>query len=180
MASRALTSKSSGASSGSKVGRRSLTRVVHVDIPSLHLRFAARHEGLNRMLDGFSTRAAWALCTLAYSSGPGTEPILFEGRTDGRIVSPRGLPNLKFGWGPVFEADDTGLTYVRALKLMPRYPWARSLVRGLIRIRYFCRYTEMEATQKNAISHRARALQKLRAYLRERGEGEGDHDCVPL
>ena len=71
------------------------------------------------MLDGSTTRAAWALCTLAYSAGPGIEPILFEGCTDGRIVPPRGLPNLKFGWGPVFETDDTGLTYVRALMLMP-------------------------------------------------------------
>ena len=34
------------------------------------------------MLDGFPTRAAWALCTFAYSAGPSTEPILFEGRTD--------------------------------------------------------------------------------------------------
>ena len=63
------------------------------------------------MLDGFQTRAAWALCTVAYSAGPGTEPILFEGRTDGRIVPARGPPN--FGWDPVFEAEDTGLTYVR-------------------------------------------------------------------
>ena len=78
------------------------------------------------MLDGFPTRAAWALCTIAYSAGPGTEPVLFEGRTDGQIVPPRGLPNLKFGWGPVFEADETGLTYVnvRALMLMPHSPWA--------------------------------------------------------
>ncbi|KAN0128574.1 hypothetical protein V8E53_013619 [Lactarius tabidus] len=60
-----------------------------------------------RPWDSFATRAAWALCILAYSAGPGTEPILFEGPTDGRIVPLRGLPNLKFGWGPVFEADDT-------------------------------------------------------------------------
>ena len=62
------------------------------------------------MLDSFPTRAAWALCTFAYSAGPGTEPVLFEGRTDGKIVPARGPP--KFGWDPVFEAEDTGLTYV--------------------------------------------------------------------
>ena len=62
------------------------------------------------MLDGFSTRAAWALCTFAYSAGPGTEPVLFEGRTDGKIVPARGPA--KFGWDPVFEAEDTELTYV--------------------------------------------------------------------
>lgn len=29
------------------------------------------HEGLNRLLDGFDTRAAEAVCTFAYSAGPG-------------------------------------------------------------------------------------------------------------
>ncbi|KAN0126559.1 Inosine triphosphate pyrophosphatase-like protein [Russula decolorans] len=108
-------------------------------LPGPYIKFFLRelgHEGLNRMLDGFPTRAAWALCTFAYSAGPGTEPILFEGRTDGKIVPARGPP--KFGWDPVFEAEDTGLTYA-----------------------------EMESKQKNAISHRGRALEKLRAYLQQ-------------
>jgi inosine/xanthosine triphosphate pyrophosphatase family protein len=61
------------------------------------------------MLAGFETKDAWALCTFAYSAGPGTEPILFEGRTDGRIVPARGTAN--FGWDAVFEAGDTGKTY---------------------------------------------------------------------
>ncbi|KAH9983194.1 inosine triphosphate pyrophosphatase-like protein [Russula compacta] len=106
-------------------------------LPGPYIKFFLRelgHEGLNRMLDGFPTRAAWALCTFAYSAGPGTEPVLFEGRTDGKIVAARGPP--KFGWDPVFEAEDTGLTYA-----------------------------EMGTTQKNAISHRGRAVQKLCAYL---------------
>ncbi|KAF8885760.1 inosine triphosphate pyrophosphatase-like protein [Infundibulicybe gibba] len=29
------------------------------------------HEGLNNLLVGFETKAAWALCTFAYSAGPG-------------------------------------------------------------------------------------------------------------
>jgi len=115
-------------------------------LPGPYIKFFLRelgHEGLNRMLDSFPTRAAWALCTFAYSAGPGAEPVLFEGRTDGRIVPARGPP--KFGWDPVFEAEDTGLTYA-----------------------------EMEAAQKNAISHRGRAVQKLRAYLQaQRGAGGG-------
>jgi len=61
------------------------------------------------MLAGFDTKDAWALCTFAYSAGPGTEPILFEGRTDGRIVPARGTAH--FGWDAVFEAEDTGKTY---------------------------------------------------------------------
>jgi len=62
------------------------------------------------MLAGFDTKDAWALCTFAYSAGPGTEPILFEGRTDGRIVPARGTAD--FGWDAVFEAEDTGKTCV--------------------------------------------------------------------
>lgn len=61
------------------------------------------------MLAGFETKEAWALCTFAYSAGPGTDPILFEGRTDGRIVPARGTAN--FGWDAVFEAENTGKTY---------------------------------------------------------------------
>ncbi|KAI0920805.1 hypothetical protein AcW1_005023 [Taiwanofungus camphoratus] len=67
------------------------------------------HEGLNTLLKGFSTTAAYALCTFAYSAGPGSEPVLFEGRIDGRIVPARGEG--KFGWDPIFEVDGTGQTY---------------------------------------------------------------------
>ena len=70
------------------------------------------------MLAGFDTKDAWALCTFAYSSGPGTEPILFEGRTDGRIVAARGSAN--FGWDAVFEAEDTGKTYEFPYPLYPK------------------------------------------------------------
>ncbi|KAG6879022.1 hypothetical protein C0992_005771 [Termitomyces sp. T32_za158] len=92
------------------------------------------HEGLNAMLAGFPTKDAWALCTFAYSAGPGSEPIIFEGRTDGTIVPARG-PKV-FGWDAVFEPTGTGLTYA-----------------------------EMPPEQKNKLSHRYKALEKLRAHL---------------
>ena len=38
----------------------------------------------------------------------GSEPILFEGRTDGKIVPARG--DAVFGWDPVFEPDGVGKT----------------------------------------------------------------------
>lgn len=60
--------------------------------------------GLNNMLVGFPSKRATALCTFAYSAGPGTEPMLFEGRTEGKIVPARGPTN--FGWDPVFEPDE--------------------------------------------------------------------------
>lgn len=64
--------------------------------------------GLNTLLHGFPTTAAWAVCTFAYSAGPGSHPIVFEGRVDGKIVAPRGAG--KFGWNPIFEVEGTGKT----------------------------------------------------------------------
>jgi inosine triphosphate pyrophosphatase len=64
--------------------------------------------GLNSMLQGFEDKSATAICTFAYCAGPGEEALLFEGKTDGRIVPARGPSN--FGWDPIFEAEDSGLT----------------------------------------------------------------------
>jgi len=95
--------------------------------------------GLERMLAGFEDKSATALCIFALSPGPGADPTLFVGETDGAIVPPRGPTD--FGWDPVFEPGEGG---------------------GKT-------YAEMEKKDKNAISHRYRALAKLRAHLIERG-----------
>jgi len=54
------------------------------------------HDGLNRML------------------GPDVEPVLFVGRTAGKIVPARG--NNDFGWDPVFEVEGFGLTFAEMEK----------------------------------------------------------------
>ena len=93
------------------------------------------HEGLNKMLDGFDDRSAYAQTIVAYCNSSDDEPVLFDGRTQGKIVRPRGP--LDFGWDPVFEPDEgEGLTYA-----------------------------EMTKEGKDAISHRSRAMAKLREYL---------------
>lgn len=92
------------------------------------------HDGLNRMLAGFEDKTAYAQCIFAYAPGPGVEPVMFVGRTDGRIVAARG--DNQFGWDPVFEPEGFGETYA-----------------------------EMDKDIKNTISHRYRALDKLRDYL---------------
>ena len=66
------------------------------------------HEGLNKMLAGYEDKSAQAVCTFGYCAGPGEEAILFEGRTDGKIVPARG-PAV-FGWDAIFEHE--GQTYV--------------------------------------------------------------------
>jgi ribokinase/non-canonical purine NTP pyrophosphatase (RdgB/HAM1 family) len=93
------------------------------------------HDGLNNMLTGFDDKSAYAQTIVAFTTGPGAEVHVFDGRTNGRIVLPRGP--LDFGWDPIFEPDEGG---------------------GKT-------YAEMAKEEKNAISHRFRSFMKLRSYL---------------
>jgi inosine/xanthosine triphosphate pyrophosphatase family protein len=77
------------------------------------------HDGLNKMLAAYEDKSAQAVCTFAYCAGPGREAILFEGRTNGKIVPARG-PAF-FGWDAVFEYE--GQTYVK----LPSTPWEYSI-----------------------------------------------------
>ncbi|KAK1770662.1 inosine triphosphate pyrophosphatase [Phialemonium atrogriseum] len=92
------------------------------------------HEGLNNLLAAYEDKSARAVCTFAYSPGPGHEPLLFQGVTEGRIVPARGPGH--FGWDPVFEYE--GKTYA-----------------------------EMDKVEKNKISHRFKALEKLQAWFKK-------------
>lgn len=38
-------------------------------------------EQFHKLLAGFDDKGAEAVCTFAYSEGPGCEPIIFQGRT---------------------------------------------------------------------------------------------------
>eukprot|EP00891_Asterochloris_glomerata_P006888 jgi/Astpho2/6888/fgenesh1_pm.00106_%23_4_t len=93
--------------------------------------------GLHKMLAGFEDHSGWAQCIFAYCEGPGAEPKLFVGRTEGIIVAPRvkeGAP--VFGWDPCFQPESFNETF-----------------------------GEMDKAVKNTISHRYRALDKLRTFL---------------
>jgi inosine triphosphate pyrophosphatase len=96
------------------------------------------------MLAAYEDKSAYALCTFAFCAGPGQPVQLFEGRTAGRIVPARGPPN-SFGWDPVFEPSEGG---------------------GLT-------FAEMSKDAKNKISHRFRALDKLRTHLCENAAAVG-------
>jgi inosine triphosphate pyrophosphatase len=109
-------------------------------------------EGLNKMLVGYDNKSAYAQTIVAFSPGPGHDPVMFEGRTTGQIVSPRfgrssgdggtgdqqSPQHVAFGWDPIFEPDEGlgGLTYA-----------------------------EMSKAAKDAISHRSRAFASIRQYL---------------
>mmetsp|Transcript_23304 Transcript_23304/g.48402 ORF Transcript_23304/g.48402 Transcript_23304/m.48402 type:complete len:195 (-) Transcript_23304:23-607(-) len=64
------------------------------------------HEGLNKMLEGFSDKTACAQTVVAFCEEEG-KVELFEGRTEGKIVPARG--STAFGWDAIFEVG--GKTY---------------------------------------------------------------------
>lgn len=66
-------------------------------------------EGLYDMLRAWDDKSAYALCTFAYCDGNLDDIRLFQGRTEGEIVSPRGPRN--FGWDPCFQPTGYNLTY---------------------------------------------------------------------
>ena len=48
------------------------------------------HAGLNNLLAAYDDKSAYAQCIFSYSAGPGHAPVVFDGRTAGRIVPARG------------------------------------------------------------------------------------------
>ncbi|ORX93317.1 inosine triphosphate pyrophosphatase-like protein [Clohesyomyces aquaticus] len=94
---------------------------------------------IHKLLSGFPDKSATAICTFAYCEGPGHEPVLFQGKTDGLLVESRG-PTV-FGWDSCFEYE--GKTYA-----------------------------EMDKSEKNKISHRGKALDKLKEWLKSRVDEE--------
>jgi inosine triphosphate pyrophosphatase len=48
------------------------------------------HVGLNNLLAAYPDKSAYAQCIFAFSAGPGATPVLFTGRTHGKIVPARG------------------------------------------------------------------------------------------
>ena len=62
---------------------------------------------------GYEDKSAYALCIFAYGE-PGKEVKLFTGKTNGKIVDPRGPRN--FGWDPCFQPDSFEMTYAEMPK----------------------------------------------------------------
>lgn len=66
------------------------------------------------MLAGFEDKSATAVCTFAYSDGENDEVKLFQGKTEGIIVDPRGPRD--FGWDPCFQPNGYDKTYAELPK----------------------------------------------------------------
>jgi len=65
-------------------------------------------KGLYDILSGFDDKSGYGICTFGYCE-PGKEPFVFEGRTDGTIVAPRGEKG--FGWDSIFRPQGYQQTY---------------------------------------------------------------------
>lgn len=66
------------------------------------------HDGLNNLLAAYPDKSAKAICTFGYSAGPGHEPILFQGITEGKIVPPRGPAFFGMSFFYLFVSANTG------------------------------------------------------------------------
>ncbi|KAI9661654.1 MAG: nucleoside triphosphate pyrophosphohydrolase ham1 [Bathelium mastoideum] len=80
------------------------------ELPGPYIKWFLKALGphdLHKLLAGFEDKSAQAVCTFAYSKGPDHEPIIFQGRTQGKLVPSRGPTD--FGWDSAFEYE--GRTY---------------------------------------------------------------------
>ncbi|ODV78616.1 Ham1-like protein [Suhomyces tanzawaensis NRRL Y-17324] len=107
------------------------------DLPGPYIKWFVKSLGLAGIVDmlyKFEDKGARAITTIGYCEGPGQEVKLFQGITEGKIVSSRGPTN--FGWDSIFEPNGYDQTYA-----------------------------EMDKLVKNGLSHRYKALAKLKEYL---------------
>ncbi|BFZ57246.1 nucleoside triphosphate pyrophosphohydrolase ham1 [Savitreella phatthalungensis] len=114
------------------------------ELPGPYIKWFLRDlglDGLNTMLAGFDDKRAVAICTFAYCEGPSSfngvqHPVLlFRGECEGNIVRSRG--STAFGWDAIFECPELdNKTFGEATK-----------------------------QEKATVSHRYRALAKLREHL---------------
>ena len=75
-------------------------------------------DGLCKLLAGFDDKAATAVCTFAFSTGPGSEPLLFQGRTEGKIVDKRGEGGFgMFSNHLLYVSRETSLIFLQLLTL---------------------------------------------------------------
>ena len=124
------------------------------DLPGPYIKWFLEkcgHEGLNKMLDGFEDRAAHAMCIFTVAeSDKMSEVKCYVGVCQGTIVRPRGPGG--FGWDPVFcpKEGPAGKTFA-----------------------------EMTAEEKNAISHRKRALDEVKKRFAVPATTPADASAAP-
>jgi inosine triphosphate pyrophosphatase len=94
-----------------------------------------KSEGLYNLLTAYEDKSAVCVCTLAFCPVPHADPVLFTGKTHGKIVKPvqgRG----GFGWDSIFVPDGEEVPF-----------------------------SMMSTEEKNKLSHRGKAVRKWAKWL---------------
>ncbi len=104
------------------------------------------HAGLNNILAAYPDKSAYAQCIFAFCAGPGAPPVVFPGRTPGRIVPARGPTD--FGWDPVFQPDGFEETYAEMSKEVKNTISHR--FRSLEALQYYLRHHMAEVERQIA------------------------------
>lgn len=92
-------------------------------------------SGLHKILSDYDDKSATAVCTLAFCPYPHADPVLFTGKTKGRIVAPSEGGG-GFGWDSIFVPDGESEPF-----------------------------SQMTTEQKNSLSHRGQAVRKWADWL---------------
>ena len=136
---------------------------------------AIGHAGLNNLLASYEDKSAQAVCTFAYSEGPGHEPLIFEGRVTvlfaPLVQHPLSLRLIRRGRARLCHLEVPPISVCE-----PRLPGAplptsrqRLMMVGWDPIFEYEgeTYAEMDKAKKNGLSHRALALAKLKTWLQD-------------
>jgi non-canonical purine NTP pyrophosphatase (RdgB/HAM1 family) len=100
-----------------------------------HFLHAIKQEGLVKLLKGFKDKSAIAFASIGYCDGKQTK--VFIGECKGKIVSPQSKGyGFGFGWDPIFSPNG-----------------------------YKGTFATIPPEEKNKISHRKNALEKLHKFL---------------
>ena len=81
-------------------------------LPGVYIKWFLQNlgpDGISKLLEPYDDKNAVAQTIIGFCEGPGQEVVLFTGRTDGKIVGPRG--SREFGWDPCFLPDECDKTY---------------------------------------------------------------------
>ncbi len=68
-----------------------------------------KSEGLYNLLTAYEDKSAACVCTLAFCPYPHADPVLFTGRTEGKIVEP--VEGRGFGWDSIFVPDGVEIPF---------------------------------------------------------------------
>lgn len=109
-------------------------------LPGPYIKYFVKNIGddMYKLLDGFSDKTAYALCTYTYCELQddyiNSKFKTFQGKIHGEIVKSRGIS--KFGWDSVFKPDGSDKTF-----------------------------SEMTSSEKDNCSHRRKALEQFTKYI---------------